>query len=72
MNSQRITLRSLLLLDPLNEDIITGSRCGARSRLSRNSSFAYKGQSPDVHELSRQVGARYVLGGGVRKESTRA
>jgi hypothetical protein len=39
---------------------------------ARNSSFSYKGQSPDVKQVGRELGVRYVLEGSVRKGGGRA
>ena len=39
--------------------------------LARNSSFSYKGQSPDVKRVGRELGVRYVLEGSVRKGGDR-
>ncbi|CAN0604312.1 unnamed protein product, partial [Ectocarpus sp. 12 AP-2014] len=36
---------------------------------ARNSTFAYKGQSPDVREVGRNLQVRYVLEGSVRRVS---
>ncbi len=54
--------------DGLTEDLIT-ALSGAASLfvIARNSSFAYKGQSPDMDQLQRELGVRYVLSGSVRK-----
>jgi TolB-like protein len=56
------------LADGMTEDIITGL---AASRhlfvVSRNSTFAYKGQSPDIRDVGRELGVRYVLEGSVRR-----
>jgi adenylate cyclase len=38
---------------------------------ARNSSFAYKGQSPDVRQVGQELGVRYVLEGSVRKGGNR-
>jgi serine/threonine-protein kinase len=38
---------------------------------ARTSSFAFKGRNVDVREIGRQLGARYVLEGSVRKAGTR-
>ena len=35
--------------------------------IARNSTFAYKGKAPDVRSVARDLGARYVLRGGVRQ-----
>ena len=39
--------------------------------IARNSSFTYKGQSPDVKQIGRELGVRYVLEGSVRKSRNR-
>jgi adenylate cyclase len=39
--------------------------------IARNSSFAYKGKSPDVRQVGRELGVRYVLEGSVRKSGNR-
>ncbi len=54
--------------DGITEDIITGlSRFRSLFVIARNSTFAYKGQSPDVREVSRDLGVRYVMEGSVRR-----
>jgi adenylate cyclase len=59
-------------VDGLVEDIITAlSRFKSLFVIARNSSFAYKGKSPDVREVGRQLGVRYVLEGSVRKAGGR-
>ena len=58
--------------DGMVEDIITAlSHTKAVFVIARNSSFAYKGQSPDIRQVGRDLGVRYVLEGSVRKSSTR-
>jgi TolB-like protein/class 3 adenylate cyclase len=50
------------------EEIITAlSRIRWLFVIARNSSFSYKGQSPDVKRVGRELGVRYVLEGSVRK-----
>ena len=39
--------------------------------IARNSTFAYKGQSPDVRDVGQSLGVRYVLEGSVRKGGSR-
>src|SRR4029450_9162478 len=39
--------------------------------IARNSSFAYKGKSPDIRQVGRELGVRYVLEGSVRKAANR-
>ena len=54
--------------DGLTEDIITAlSMCRSFPVISRNSTFTYKGKSVRVQQVADEVGARYVLEGGVRK-----
>jgi TolB-like protein/class 3 adenylate cyclase/Tfp pilus assembly protein PilF len=58
--------------DGIVEDIITAlSRFKSLFVIARNSSFAYKGKSPDVREVGRELGVRYLLEGSVRKSATR-
>ena len=58
--------------DGMVEEIITGlSRMRWLFVIARNSSFAYKGKSPDIRQVGRELGVRYVLEGGVRKAANR-
>ena len=58
--------------DGIAEDIITGlSRFRLLLVTARNSSFAFKGKSPDVRQVARDLGVRYVLEGSVRQGGTR-
>ncbi len=58
--------------DGLTDDIITAlSRFRELFVIARNSTFVYKGRSVDVRELNRDLGARYVLEGSVRRAGTR-
>jgi len=58
--------------DGMTEDIITGlSRFRSLFVISRNSSFAYKGKSPDVRDVARDLGVRYILEGSVRRDGER-
>jgi TolB-like protein/class 3 adenylate cyclase/Tfp pilus assembly protein PilF len=58
--------------DGMVEDIITAlSRTNALFVIARNSSFAYKGKSPDIRQVGRELGVRYVLEGSVRKAGNR-
>jgi adenylate cyclase len=58
--------------DGVVEEIITSlSRSGWLFVIARNSSFAYKGKSPDVRQVGRELGVRYVLEGSVRKAGSR-
>ncbi len=59
-------------VDGMVEEIITAlSRIRWLFVLARNSSFSYKGQSPDVKQVGRELGVRYVLEGSVRKAGNR-
>ncbi|HEY6983670.1 adenylate/guanylate cyclase domain-containing protein [Reyranella sp.] len=54
--------------DGMVEDIITAlSHFKSLLVIARNSSFAYKGRSPDIRQVGRELGVRYVLEGSVRK-----
>src|SRR5262245_41425276 len=54
--------------DGLTEDIITElSRFRSFCVISRNSSFAYKDRSSNVHEIGRALGVQYLLEGSVRR-----
>jgi adenylate cyclase len=58
--------------DGMTEDIITAlSRVRWFFVIARNSSFSYKGQSPDIRDVAADLGVRYVLEGGVRKAGSR-
>ncbi len=58
--------------DGITEDIITAL---SRSRwflvIARSSTFVYKGQAMDVKQVGRDLGARYILEGSVRKTGQR-
>ena len=58
--------------DGITEDMITAlSRIRWFFVIARNSSFAYKGTSPNVIDAARDLGVRYVLEGSVRKAGGR-
>lgn len=58
--------------DGISEDIITDlSKVSGLLVIARNSSFAYKGQNPDVRKVCRELGVRHVLEGSVRKSGRR-
>jgi len=60
------------LADGMTEDIITGLSANRHlSVVSRNSTFAYKGQSPDIRAVGRELDVRYVLEGSVRRVGDR-
>jgi adenylate cyclase len=56
------------LADGMTEDLITGLAATPHLNvIARNSTFAYKGKSPDVRDVGRDLGVRYVLEGSVRR-----
>jgi TolB-like protein/Flp pilus assembly protein TadD len=58
--------------DGICEDVITAlSKLRWFFVIARNSTFQYKGKSPDVRRVARDLGVRYVLEGSVRKAGTR-
>ncbi len=58
--------------DGIAEDLITElSRLRWLLVTARNSTFSYKGQSPDVREVGHDLGVRYVVEGSVRKGGER-
>jgi adenylate cyclase len=58
--------------DGIVEDIITElSREPDLFVIARNSSFAYKDQSPDIRQIGRELGVRFVLEGSLRKAGNR-
>jgi TolB-like protein/class 3 adenylate cyclase len=58
--------------DGMVEEIITAlSRIRWLFVIARNSTFSYKGQSPNVRQIGRELGVRYVLEGSVRKAGSR-
>jgi TolB-like protein len=59
-------------VDGIVEEIIMAiSRLQWLFVIARNSSFAYKGKSPDLRQVGRELGVRYVLEGSVRKSGNR-
>jgi len=58
--------------DGVSEDLITElSRFRSLFVIARNSSFSYKGKSPDVRQVGRELGVRYVLEGSIRRAGQR-
>jgi adenylate cyclase len=58
--------------DGLAEDLITAlSLWRWFPVIARNSTFAYKGTSPDIRIVARDLGARYIVEGSVRKSGDR-
>jgi adenylate cyclase len=59
-------------VDGVVEEIITAiSRLPWLFVVARNSSFAYKGKSPDLRQVGRELGVRYALEGSLRKAVNR-
>ncbi len=58
--------------DGMTEELITAlSHVRWLFVIARNSSFAYKGNSPDIRQVGRELGVRYVLEGSVRHAGNR-
>lgn len=58
--------------DGITEDIITElSRFHEFAVIARNSSFSYKGRSPKIEDVGRELGVKYVVEGSVRKIGNR-
>jgi adenylate cyclase len=54
--------------DGITEDITTDlAKISSLFVIARNSAFSYKGKSPKIQEVSRELGVRYVLEGSVRR-----
>jgi adenylate cyclase len=57
--------------DGIAEDITTAlSRVKELFVIARNSAFSYRGQSPDIRRVGRELGVRYVLEGSVRRAAS--
>jgi adenylate cyclase len=58
--------------DGISEDITTDlSKISALEVVARNTAFSFKGQSPDVKEVAKQLSVSHVLVGRVRKAGSR-
>jgi adenylate cyclase len=58
--------------DGITEDIITElSRFSELMVIARNSTFQYKGRAVDIRQIGKELGARYVLEGSVRRVGDR-
>ena len=54
--------------DGMTDDLITDlSKVTGLFVIARNSTFVYKGKSPDVRDVGKTLGVRYVLEGSVRR-----
>ena len=55
------------LADGITEDIITLlARIPSFLVIARNSTFSYKGRQPDIRQVGRELGVRYVVEGSLR------
>ncbi len=58
--------------DGITEDLITDlSKVSGLMVIARNSTFAYKGKSPDIRQVGRELGVTSVLEGSIRKAGNR-
>jgi len=58
--------------DGVTEDIITAlTKYRWLSVIARNSTFSYKGKSPDVRQVGAELGAGYVVEGSIQKSGNR-
>ena len=58
--------------DGMVEDIIAGlSRLRWLTVIARNSTYAYKGNTPNIRQVAADLGVRYVLEGSVRRAGDR-
>jgi len=56
------------LADGLTEDVTTGlSQFPYLQVMAHNSAMAYKGRAADIRRVGRELGARYVIEGSIRK-----
>ncbi len=56
------------LADGMTEDIITTLSKGSYFLvIARNSTFRYKGTSPDIRDVGRDLGVNYVVEGSIRR-----
>src|SRR5262249_32083658 len=58
--------------DGIADDVITElSRFSELLVIARNSSFQYKGKAVDIRQVGRELGARYILEGSVKRSGDR-
>jgi adenylate cyclase len=61
------------LSDGITEDVITAlARFSKLAVVARNSTFTYKGKAVDVRQAGKDLGARYIVEGSVRRAGDRA
>jgi TolB-like protein/class 3 adenylate cyclase/Tfp pilus assembly protein PilF len=59
-------------IDGVTESLTTDlSRIHGSFVIARNTAFAYKGKSPDVRQIGRELNVRYVLKGSVQRSCNR-
>src|ERR1700730_15582542 len=59
-------------VDGVTESLTTDlSRIAGSVVIARNSAFSYKGKSPDVRQVGRELNVRYVLEGSVQRSGKR-
>jgi TolB-like protein/class 3 adenylate cyclase len=59
-------------VDGVTESLTTDlSRMAGTVVIARNSAFSYKGKAPDVRQVGRELGVRYVLEGSVQRGGNR-
>jgi TolB-like protein len=59
-------------VDGITESLTTDlSRIAGSFVIARNSAFSYKGKSPDVRQVGRELNVRYVLEGSVQRGGNR-
>ncbi len=59
------------LADGISEDLIATISAWCRFPvIARNSSFIYKGRAIDIKQVGKELGARYIVEGSVRKSGT--
>jgi TolB-like protein/class 3 adenylate cyclase len=55
-------------VDGMTESLTTDlSRIGGSFVIARNTAFSYRGKSPNVQQIGRELGVRYVLEGSVQR-----
>jgi TolB-like protein len=59
------------LSDGIAEDLLTRMARWELPVIARKSSFAYRGRNLDVRQIGRELGARYLVGGSVRRSGER-
>jgi adenylate cyclase len=56
--------------DGITDDLITDlSRLPGLFVIARNSTFTYKGEAPNLQDVNKELGVKYVLEGSVQKDA---